>query len=97
MVHYAFPVLSWDQVYADRDRALEQTPVAGEQPPTYSQATKGTAPVNVTEKELAEKQKRKGKSSEKWATLKGIMVKVITKDGIRVEEYNADEFPVSAP
>lgn len=28
---------------------------------------------------------------------KGMMVKIITKDGIRNEDYNADEYPVFAP
>ena len=28
---------------------------------------------------------------------KGMMVRIVTKDGIRIQEYNADEYPVSAP
>ena len=83
MVQSAFPVLSWDQLYEDRERALEQTPMAREQLPAYSEAINAKASVLVTEKEPARKQSKKPKSPERWATLKGILTGEVHKHNPR--------------
>ncbi|KAK5134204.1 hypothetical protein LTR08_006864 [Meristemomyces frigidus] len=93
MVHSMFPIMSYDQLYEDRERALEQTPVAGEQLPAYAEATKDKSPINVTEKEFAQKQP-KSKNTEKWATVKGILSGKVHQHNPR---YALEEFHTGKP
>lgn len=84
MVFPQIPPMSWDQLIEDRDRALEQTPVAGEQLPAYSEAVKGQKAVNVTEKELfLREQQKSNKSSSKMSTLKSILTGDVQKHNPR--------------
>lgn len=67
--------MSWDQLIDDRARALEQTRPSSEQLPAYSEAMEGKSPayVNVTEKELSERQRKHQKTSSKKSTFKSIL------------------------
>lgn len=76
--------MSWVQMIEDRARTLEQWPRAEEQLPAYSEATKGTSPVEVTEKELARQQPKSPKSSNsKLSTLKSILTGDVQKHNSR--------------
>jgi len=66
----------------DRARALEQTP-ASEQLPAYSEAVKGQSPIEVSEKELLQKQSKK---SGRMSTFKSVITGDCQKHNPRLRD-----------
>lgn len=65
-------MMSYSQLLEDHQRALEQTPKAGDQLPAYAEATKDRSPYKVSEKEVLPVREPQ-QAPSKMATLKSIL------------------------